>query len=123
MDDSISLHRADRQGNPLGEWGLRVSGERNADADMIQAYNIETICNKFDIQEIDILKIDVEGAELELFSMGQLSWIARVKMIIVETHDRFRPGSENAVRDTLGKDFTEIDRRGENLFFGRKADQ
>jgi hypothetical protein len=40
-------------------------------------------------------------------------------MIVVETHDRFRPGAERAVRDALRNDFVELERRGENLYFSR----
>jgi hypothetical protein len=43
-------------------------------------------------------------------------------MIIIETHDRFRPGSEAAVRKALAPSFEEQPRNGENLFFVRKQE-
>ena len=40
-----------------------------------------------DIREIDILKVDIEGSERELFSHSCLTWIERVKCIIMEAPD------------------------------------
>lgn len=40
---------------------------------------------------IDILKLDIEGAEFELFS-GDLAWLAQTEALCVELHDRIRPG-------------------------------
>jgi hypothetical protein len=66
---------------------------------------LETLLAIADIQHIDILKIDIESAELELFKSRSEYWLDRVDMIIIETHDRFRPGSETAVRDALKEKF------------------
>ena len=65
-------------------------------------------------------RLDIEGAELELFSEGIDDCLDRIQMIIIETHDRFRPGSEAAVRKALEPSFQEKPRNGENLFFVRK---
>jgi FkbM family methyltransferase len=46
-------------------------------SDLITAYNIEIV---------DLLKIDIEGAEKELFMATDLHWLAKVKMIAVEIH-------------------------------------
>jgi hypothetical protein len=69
---------------------------------------------------IDVLKVDIEGAELELFT-GPTDWLASVDCVVVETHDRFRPGSDAAVREALAADFVELPRSGENLVFRRKT--
>jgi len=45
---------------------------------------------------IDVFKIDIEGAELELFSRGSESWLHRVGLIMVEIHDAARPGCGEA---------------------------
>jgi hypothetical protein len=82
---------------------------------------LDTLLAIADIQHVDILKVDIEGAELELFKSRPDHWLDRVNMVIVETHDRFRPGSETAVRDALKEKFEEAPRNGENLFFLRKS--
>jgi hypothetical protein len=76
---------------------------------------------KAGFQNVDILKVDIaEGAELELFSHDAAEWLPRIALIIVETHDRFRPGTEEAVRRSLHPMFEELPRSGENLFFRRR---
>ncbi|MBR1232875.1 FkbM family methyltransferase [Bradyrhizobium sp. AUGA SZCCT0182] len=70
--------------------------------------------------EVDILKVDIEGAELELFSDGIRDCLPRIRMIVVETHDRFRSGSEAAVHRALAPLFEEKSSSGENTIFTRK---
>lgn len=57
---------------------------------------------------VDMLKVDIEGAELEVFSQAAAEWLSRVNLIIVETHDRFRPGSDSAVRKAIQPAFEEL---------------
>jgi hypothetical protein len=49
-----------------------------------------------DCENIDLLKLDIEGAEREIFGASDLDWMARTNAIIIELHDRFRPGCEAA---------------------------
>ena len=37
---------------------------------------------------IDILKIDIEGAEKELFMDNYKTWLGKTKVIVIELHDR-----------------------------------
>ena len=43
------------------------------------------------IDHIDLLKIDIEGAEREIFR-DPSSWIGKVDALIVELHERMKPG-------------------------------
>ena len=43
-------------------------------------------------KKIDILKIDVEGAEKEIFSKNYESWLGKVNVIMIELHDHIRGG-------------------------------
>lgn len=45
---------------------------------------------------IDILKIDIEGSEVELFSPGCEMWLGKVRIILAELHDSIRPGCGQA---------------------------
>ena len=62
---------------------------------------------------IDLLKMDIEGAEREVFSAGNLDWLAAVNAIAIETHDRTAPGSSRAV-------YTAIANYSYRQFFGDK---
>jgi hypothetical protein len=44
------------------------------------------------IGKIDIFKLDIEGAEKELFSVNYERWLEKTNVIIIELHDRFRDG-------------------------------
>jgi len=52
----------------------------------VQAYDIKTILKMFDKKKIDILKIDIEGAEENMFSNNYEEWIECVSVIIIELH-------------------------------------
>jgi FkbM family methyltransferase len=41
---------------------------------------------------IDILKLDIEGAELEIFSASDLTWLKKVRVLMIELHEGLRPG-------------------------------
>ncbi len=58
----------------------------------IDGYGVGDILRMMDTEVIDLLKIDIEGGELELFSENFLPWITKVRVIIIELHDRMRPG-------------------------------
>ncbi|MBL0298169.1 MAG: FkbM family methyltransferase [Betaproteobacteria bacterium] len=46
------------------------------------------------------LKIDIEGAEIEALS-SSAHWLARVDAMVIELHDRFRPGCSTALEQAL----------------------
>lgn len=69
----------------------------------VRAITVEDILERYALQRIDLLKIDIEGAELELFSAGDLTWLDRVDCIAIELHDHFRPGCGNAFFNAMTK--------------------
>lgn len=120
-DGQISLRTEDEANRPLGAWGMQVTAEPRLGEARVPSYRLSTLLNLAGFTTVDILKVDIEGAELELFSEGVQDCLAQIRMVIIETHDRFRPGSEAAVRRALDPLFEERPRRGENLVFRRKA--
>jgi FkbM family methyltransferase len=92
-----------------------------ADGD-IQAISIEDIVSKYNLPRIDLLKIDVEGSEKEVFSAATAQrWLNRVGMILVETHDRFEPGCTDAVNAATKNDFRYEGEVGEYLFYVNRS--
>jgi FkbM family methyltransferase len=56
---------------------------------------------------VDVLKIDIEGAEVEVLDASG-DWIGRVGMLMVELHDRFRAGCEDSLKRAVdGRGFKE----------------
>ena len=74
-------------------WGVRVSEEPCVVS--APAFTISDLMSQHQIDFIDILKLDIEGAELEVFETSD-PWIGKVGMLAVETHDRFKPGCSKA---------------------------
>jgi FkbM family methyltransferase len=116
----INLHTEGEDGSPLGAWGVQVSDRISKRSKLTRCYRLGTLIEDAGFSSVDILKVDIEGAELEMFSHEAAEWLSKIALIIVETHDRFRPGSEEAVRKAVHPMFEELPRSGENLFFRRK---
>ncbi|MGA2720247.1 MAG: FkbM family methyltransferase [Candidatus Acidiferrales bacterium] len=84
---------------------------------VVQAIALEKLMEQFGIAYIDYLKMDVEGAEKEIFEHAP--WIDRVGAIGVELHDWMRSGCSEIVRQAA-KDFPHQWQRGEITYFARK---
>ncbi len=118
-DGMISLADEDEAGNDLDGWGIQVTEAPSPSARQTPCFRLDTLLDRHGFQQVDILKVDIEGAEVELFDDSAAAWLPRIGLIVVETHDRFRPGSDAAVRRAVGPGFTELPRLGENRFFRR----
>jgi FkbM family methyltransferase len=53
----------------------------------VPAYSVSTLLDRFKISSIDILKIDIEGAEGTVFGQGDTTFLARTRACAVECHD------------------------------------
>jgi FkbM family methyltransferase len=73
----------------------------------VQAISIPSIMTRFSLPAIDILKMDIEGSEFQVFSSpGVESWIGKVKVLIFECPDSDYPGSTQRIFDKIaGLDF------------------
>ena len=106
-----------------GHWGFVTSaagGNNSGDASVchsVDAWTIDRLMDKFGLQNIDILKVDIEGAEKEVFS-DPSAWISSVKMLIVELHDRMKPGCNDSFYSGA-KGFTTTWQHGENVYMVR----
>jgi FkbM family methyltransferase len=84
----------------------------------VRAITMRTLMNEACISSIDVLKVDIEGAEKEVFETAP-EWIHDVRCLAIELHDRFKPGCRLAVRAVTG-DFQEL-QRGETTFYVRRS--
>jgi hypothetical protein len=80
---------------------------------------VPSLLDAYGIGHVDIFKIDIEGAEKELFEHCE-AWIARVDALIVELHDRMKPGCSDSF-NTGALGFEMKWRRGENEFRARQT--
>lgn len=89
---------------PWNKWGTTTS--ENGGGVQVRAVSIRSLMDQFRLPEIDLLKVDIEGSEIDVF--GTCDWLPFVNALVVETHDRLRPGCSaavDAVTDEFQKTF------------------
>ena len=74
------------------DWATRVKSAgkevlRDGDS-QIHGYDVVTLMSFFESDEVDLVKIDIERCELELFSRNTESWLPRVRNLCIELHDK-----------------------------------
>jgi FkbM family methyltransferase len=83
-----------------GSWGMRTEPhpERaRRKLRTVRGQTLDALMREHGLDTIDLLKVDIEGAELELFA-DPGAWIERVNVIFIECHDWIRPDCEATVR-------------------------
>lgn len=91
--------------NPTGEaWAFRVAETDETDPERIEALGVSDVCALCGVHRIDLLKVDIEGAECEVFSRNLETWIDQVGIMMIEIHDHLNPGCSVAIdRATAGR--------------------
>ena len=74
-----------RESTDKGNHNRKIVGE-------IECITLNTILKQFSLSQIDLLKIDIEGAEREIFK-DKLEWLDVTRSIVIEIHDWIQPGS------------------------------
>ena len=69
------------------EWGAAGRTCAPDESGTIHAITIAELCHRFEIDHIDLLKVDIEGAEKGIFENSS-EWIGKVDRIVIELHDR-----------------------------------
>jgi len=105
----------------LGSWGCTVAEvfPNESSADCADALTLDDIRIRSGHERIDILKLDIEGAERELFSAPCRSWLALTDVMIIELHDRIKPGCSEALEHAIRSDHFVRSNRGENVVLVR----
>jgi FkbM family methyltransferase len=85
----------------------------------VRAMTMDSVMREAGIDSVDLLKMDIEGAEKEVFE--QSPWIRNVRVIAIELHDRIRPGCSSAVKEAATDLY--CDQKGEVTFFIRHPQQ
>ena len=80
------------------EWSFRVRPARDGEAADINAVTIPDVLAAAGFPRADLLKIDIEGSEVEVFGRDAGAWLGRTRNIAIETHG---PECERAVADAL----------------------
>lgn len=94
----------------------RLEQDRALPVRSVPAITMQDLVARHHLERIDVLKIDIEGAEEALICEGDTSWLERVRYIAVEIHDEYVDGDR--VRRALhDAGFTERHHDGECSVF------
>lgn len=106
-----------------GKWGFITEAKNTADNPLsnichtVNGMTIDRIIHDYGLNNIDILKIDIEGAEKEVFE-DTASWIGKVNALIIELHERLKSGCNRSFyQGTNGFDHEWC--RGETIYLVR----
>ena len=113
----------------VGSWGFRLNvsvdssgaAERTLaepSAKSIRAITVADVLREYRLERIDLLKVDIEGSEKEVFVSSD-PWIGYVDAICLELHDRFKAGCSRAFFKAVD-DFPIELRRGEDVLVLRE---
>jgi FkbM family methyltransferase len=103
-------------------WGFQTTekGMPASDASdrQVRGITLDAVMAQNELSYVDVLKMDIEGAEREVFeSPGP--WINKVGVLVIELHDHLKAGCSRSVYSTT-KSFEYQWQRGETVFLVRK---
>jgi FkbM family methyltransferase len=104
-----------------GHTAFQMRGEtdtRGTQRARVSGITLDKLMSDFGINHIDLLKVDVEGAERQVFAQPD-RWIAGVENIAIELHDWMLPGCEDAVQQAA-TGFEPKRKNGETSYFTRE---
>jgi FkbM family methyltransferase len=107
-DGEVSLGPSNA--HPKGAFQVVEHGQQR-----VRAITMDRLMRQTGIEAIDLLKVDIEGAEKEVFE--SCTWIEKVRVIAIELHDRVRPGCATAVQRAAGDRYS--NQQGEITFFAK----
>ena len=101
-------------------YAFQVGEAGNAWEAEVRGITITELLARSQEDEIDILKLDVEGAEENIFSRNHETWLNKVDTLYIELHEWMMPGcSRNFLAATAGLNFTTT-QRGEVTILRRR---
>jgi len=98
-----------------GSWGFVAS--TNGSGQPVPAVTIAGLMETFGLERIDLLKLDIEGAERDVLTESG-AWLPHVEAVVAELHDSINPGCSRAFYLATA-DFGDVQYVGENVFVSR----
>jgi FkbM family methyltransferase len=95
-------------------WTFQVKESNDVEGSIL-ALSINDVIERMQLNKIDILKLDVETSEKQIFKENFEQWIPKTRYIIVETHDFISKGCSRSVFETILKYNFSVSVLGENI--------
>lgn len=87
-----------------GSWAFETRIPNKGEQMDVDTVTIPELLKTNQWAQIDLLKIDIEGSEYELFKNNADEWLPFVTMLMIETHDKIKPGVSEMI-DQVVKPF------------------
>jgi FkbM family methyltransferase len=68
-------------------WATQVAAAENDTRSDVEGWDLPALLDMCRIETVDLLKIDIEGSEAEVFCANSARWLSRVRNICIELHD------------------------------------
>jgi FkbM family methyltransferase len=95
----------------------RETADSSESVERVRCLTVTELMSEHDLERVDLLKVDIEGAEKEVFGSAD-AWIGSVGAIAVELHDRFKVGCSRSFYEAVTA-FPLEENRGEIVFVAR----
>lgn len=108
----------------LGEVGYMTVETGEDDKNSFKTTTLSKIVAENNIEQIDLLKIDIEGSEKEVFGAENVDeWLSKVKVLAIVLHDELRAGASYEFFKAISKYRWNFSPRGNVLLFIRDEEQ
>jgi FkbM family methyltransferase len=105
--------------NPgVASWALQFKETADKKGN-VQAITVNDAIDRNGLPEVDLLKIDVEGAEKEILNHED-GWFSRARVIILELHEYEFPGCKAALEAALRRHPMDESSQGEKVVLKRR---
>lgn len=82
-----------------GEASYRTMGvnENQKVLQTISCRSINSLIDEFELNKVDILKMDIEGSEKECLFSPKIEWLSKTRYFLVEIHENIYPGLKKEI--------------------------
>ena len=95
--------------------GFMIESATNSNENLIHSVTVSGLMQQYKINEISILKLDIEGSEKEIFQHGSAEWLPHCKVVITELHDWMKAGTSKVFFGEMAKYDWMTYVKGENI--------
>ncbi len=86
----------------IGAWGMQVNEQKPilGNQGAVPAISMPSLLKHFVPRQIDLVKVDIEGAEKEVFESSE-AWIHDIGAIVIELHDCYKVGCSRVFYNSI----------------------
>ena len=92
-------------------------GESNEGSGGVEGFSIDSLARINGLDHFDLIKLDIEGAEFQLYKSLDKEWIKKARRIIIEIHDDYDKDGRKMIMDCMNENrFEHFEYDGDDYF-------